>query len=975
MKIYKNLYKLVSLVALSVTGASILASCQSGNETAPIYTINFYAEGSNTQLSPIKAKAGEAIAAPINPSRSGYTFVDWHENYHGKISGYKHTDEEKAFDFSKGMPAHNVTLYAHFEKSGGSSATEEEVDRYMESLKESSQANHLYYHYYRYGNAGYDDWDVWAWPTQPEAAEGHRFDWKGRTTAADYKSATGTATFDAIAGACIDIDLSLTYDSGWDKDKMEFQKIPMSFADAEQVGLQIVRSSSRFSDSGFWVNDSGQILVDFRDYAIPVNGGGESYHIFAVQDNVKQFRDRPVTSVVNPFDDDDGTTVTYGNAAYDNVDWSKSIPDAPTAGDFTTVGAGYQIQVSSFADSDGDGFGDILGITQKIDYIADLGVKALWLTPIQLSDSYHGYDITDYKKVDPKFGSKNSPHVQNGAVTSESAMEDYKDLIAACNNRGIKVVMDLVLNHTSTANNWFTDSANLSETYRGFYQWGNHETNAGAINEDKYWYPYGDHEYSYYAKFGSGMPELNYSYQATRDAVEDMSAYWVNEVGVSGFRLDAVKHIYMLDEAEVRDNDTIIVDESTVGGRKVSYSSNLTKNLNFFKQLKASVAAKTGKDVFFVGENFDGHAYHVAPYYEAFDSMFDFYAYFNLTSAAATGKAGTTSKFGTGKSWMQGSGTFNAGQVSTNAQTGNKSGDARGVNVIKNSSNESLIGTVPDGNYAAGGDFSIVNGDSWGFQNVYNAYNKYRRLGGGSSSVALPGAFTSNHDIARVVNRIAGTEGNAIEGIKAQGNITESTFPEFNTSAMLVKIAEIMLPGVTWIYYGDEIGMTGNFPEGKTAQSDYADLYYRQPMKWATTGNEKGDANGFTDYHVTGSKMEVVLDEVNASSVVEGALSQHDRPGSDYNILKAFIEKKNQYPAKLVSGDIAFGQWCWGDLEANTLCFSRGGDAFRVVINFSNQPANINSDNPFGNYNVIASYNGATKTSIPAFSAMLLQRS
>ena len=197
-------------------------------------------------------------------------------------------------------------------------------------------------------------------------------------------------------------------------------------------------------------------------------------------------------------------------------------------------------------------------------------------------------------------------------------MEDYLSLIDKAHERGIKVVMDLVLNHTSTANNWFIESANLNPDYRGYYQWGNHETDRDHIKEDNYWYPYGDHAYSFYAKFGSGMPELNYSYQATRDAVIDMSKKWC-ELGVDGFRLDAVKHIYMTDEVSSTEGDTLIFDITADGE---NYSSDLSKNLEFFDDLNEAIKSEY-PSAFFVGENFDGHAYHVAPYYRSFDSMFD----------------------------------------------------------------------------------------------------------------------------------------------------------------------------------------------------------------------------------------------------------------------------------------------------------------------------------------------------------------
>jgi glycosidase len=119
---------------------------------------------------------------------------------------------------------------------------------------------------------------------------------------------------------------------------------------------------------------------------------------------------------------------------------------------------------------------------------------------------------------------------------------------------------------------------------------------------------------------------------------------------------------------------------------------------------------------------------------------------------------------------------------------------------------------------------------------VFQTYNKYRS---GSSSTtsgsALPSTFTSNHDIARTINRIhySATDNN---GISAQGNVTSSDYARYNKAANLVKIAELMMPGCTFIYYGDELGMTGNFPSGTTSKTSYADLWYRQPMKWYQDG-------------------------------------------------------------------------------------------------------------------------------------------
>ncbi len=102
-------------------------------------------------------------------------------------------------------------------------------------------------------------------------------------------------------------------------------------------------------------------------------------------------------------------------------------------------GVAYEIFVGSFADSDGDGLGDLRGIEEKLDYVAGLGVDMIWLTPIHPSPSYHHYDVTDYFAVAPEFGT----------------LEDFDSLVAACRERGIGVILDLVVNHTSSEHPWF----------------------------------------------------------------------------------------------------------------------------------------------------------------------------------------------------------------------------------------------------------------------------------------------------------------------------------------------------------------------------------------------------------------------------------------------------------------------------------------------------------------------------------------
>ncbi len=909
--------KILPIITICMV-AGLLPACQKqgtnpGGDSSLIeqeFTITFnYCNG--TDIVRKTGKTGEQIDLPAGKNAGGKMFVGWSTEYDAtkKFGNVDNVVSGKKITIGNS----NQVYYAAYNTIPDH--TEAEVEAYMNGLKQSSVANHLYYHYYRF-KGDYSDWDVWAWSYKPNAGEGAKFDWNSQV--------------DDFGGAFVDIDLNGTYDGGWNANTKIMGGTVVKYDDAEQIGLQIVQTSTRQSSSGFWVNDGSNLYVTLEDYAMDLVGGGKAYHVFVVQDNVQDPKTSPSTSNADPFEGDDGTNVTYGNSSYDNINWSSTPAKTATAEDFKSVGVGYQIMVSSFADSDGDGFGDIYGITSKLDYLQALGVKALWLTPIQLSDSYHGYDITDYEMVDPKFGSSASTAgVQNGGVvTSETALADYRELISAAHAKGMKVVMDLVLNHTSTSNKWFVRSANLDPTYRGYYQWGNHNTQS-AIKEEKSWYRYGDHPYSFYAKFGSGMPELNYSYKSTRDAVEDMSAWWVREVGVDGFRLDAVKHIYMADETTTRSGDTIIKDQAAAG----DYSSNLTKNLHFFRELKANVSQKAGKNVFFVGENFDGHAYQVSPYYEAFDSMFDFYSYFNLTSAAATGRTGTTSGYGTASGMFTNTSVYNP---------------KMGTDVLNSDS-----------------ALSSAKGKAWNFPAIYDTYNTYR------GDTSLPGLFTSNHDIARVINRVAGS-GDAT-GLQKQGTITTSNYAEMERSANLVKIGELLMPGLTWIYYGDEIGMTGNFPSDTNAQSDYADLWYRQPMKW--TADQTGDY--MTDYYVTGSKMKVQWDEINSSNKVVPANTQMTQSDSQFGILKNFVNIKTDGSAAaqaLILGSIEYKYYLNGDTCANVLQFERkyNGTTVKVIVNFDSHGYS-STTNGFNSGTVLASYNGATVNNIPAYSAIVVK--
>ncbi len=194
----------------------------------------------------------------------------------------------------------------------------------------------------------------------------------------------------------------------------------------------------------------------------------------------------------------------------------------------------YEIFVRSFKDSNGDGIGDFKGLTSKLDYLnskskKSLGISAIWLMPINPSPSYHGYDVTDYKQINPQYGS----------------MADFEIFLKEAHKRGIKVIMDLVINHSSSQHPWFEAAASSpTSPYREFYSWKKSMpegwgTPWGGGNSSSVWNQRNGQYY--YAAFWRGMPDLNHNSAGVRKEVKDMMSFWLKK-GVDGFRLDAVRY-------------------------------------------------------------------------------------------------------------------------------------------------------------------------------------------------------------------------------------------------------------------------------------------------------------------------------------------------------------------------------------------------------------------------------------------------
>jgi glycosidase len=433
----------------------------------------------------------------------------------------------------------------------------------------------------------------------------------------------------------------------------------------------------------------------------------------------------------------------------------------------------YQIFVRSYADSDGDGIGDFKGLTARLDYLndgdpnttSDLGVRGIWLLPIHPAGSYHGYDVKDYTQVSPDYGT----------------LEDFKTFLKEAHRRGIKVVIDLVINHTSDQHPWFVQAQNPASPYRDWYVWSDEQAN------EQSWHP-GRSGY-YYGFFWSGMPDLNYRNPDVGAEMLKVVDFWVKDVGIDGFRVDAAKYLI--------EDGTII--------------QNTDETFEWFRRFRKAYKA-ANPQAMTVAEIWDSPAL-AAKYAQGdqFDLVFDFGLAQAMILAARTGRA----------------------------------------------------------------------------EEVYQAASV-------SEKAFLPGQFATfitNHDQNRVMSQLMADENRA------------------RSAAMTL----LTLPGVPFIYYGEEIGMTGIKP----------DEQLRTPMQWS------GEANaGFT----SGTPWQPVnTDYADGRNV----LAQQGDPASLLSTYKQLIQLRNRHPA-LQTGDLI-------PLKASApglVAFLRAlpDETVLVLINMSRQP-------------------------------------
>ena len=264
-------------------------------------------------------------------------------------------------------------------------------------------------------------------------------------------------------------------------------------------------------------------------------------------------------------------------------------------------GVYYEIYVGSFADSNGDGIGDLPGLTHKLDYLKDLGITGIWLMPVHPSPSYHKYDITDYYAIDPQYGT----------------LEDFENLIAKAKEYNIHIIMDMVFDGTSNVHPWFKSAVKGDETYRDYYIWYNKNPEAYDLdakwNQNPVWIPMrGDYYAGIYSRV---LPDLNLQNPAVREEIKNIASFWLDK-GVSGFRLDSVPHLYAPEKIPAGMN-----------GREecLSWWAEFSEHCREIKE-----------DIYLVGEILDTSAVR-APYVGVLGSSFNFDVAHTIRSAWQNG--------------------------------------------------------------------------------------------------------------------------------------------------------------------------------------------------------------------------------------------------------------------------------------------------------------------------------------------------
>jgi alpha-glucosidase len=252
----------------------------------------------------------------------------------------------------------------------------------------------------------------------------------------------------------------------------------------------------------------------------------------------------------------------------------------------------YEIYPRSFADTNGDGIGDLNGITQHLDYLEELGVDAIWITPFYPSPQVDfGYDISDYQAIDPQYGT----------------MADFDRLVAEAAKHHIRIIDDLVLNHTSDKHAWFMESrSSRTNPKADWYMWNDGKPNRQPPNNwlslfgHSAWQWDTPRNQFYYHEFYKEQPDLNWRNQQVRDAVYNMIRFWMKK-GVAGFRLDAITTLF--EDPKLRDEPTLDI-KTAFGDKAVNreYTDNLPEVHDVLRELRQVTNEMPGRVL--IGETY-----------------------------------------------------------------------------------------------------------------------------------------------------------------------------------------------------------------------------------------------------------------------------------------------------------------------------------------------------------------------------------
>ena len=448
----------------------------------------------------------------------------------------------------------------------------------------------------------------------------------------------------------------------------------------------------------------------------------------------------------------------------------------------------YEVFVYSFCDSNGDGIGDLKGLQSKLDYLQELGITGLWLMPIHPSTTYHKYNVSDYYAIDPAYGT----------------MEDMESLLKSCAEKNIRVILDLVVNHTGYDHPWFTAAADYLKALPA----GEKPDSSVCPYVDYYFFSreigtgmrkLEGTDFYYEAMFSHDMPDLNLDNPQVRTEIEKIMKFWLDK-GVAGFRLDAAKEFF---------------------------SGRVSKNVEVLSWLQKA-ATDIKEDAYLVAEVWDNFS-NVTAYYESGISSI-----FNYPFGDSSGKI---------------------------------------ISVIRGAGNSATVST-----YATA------------LEKADKAY-----LEQNPNYIDAP--FLSNHD----VGRIAGFCGQDEHKTKLAGAMN------------------IFMGGSCFIYYGEEIGMTGSGNDPSK----------RAPMYWNATG----------DSGVTNPPPECTVPEYPFPALDE----QQHADGSIYNYYRQAIAIRNAIPA------IARGR-VTAETELNTGCVSAqkktwGDQTCIILMNIDGTAADVSLSN------------------------------